>query len=469
MPAKRSTSRPDHFTAANAVEPLVQSPHADSVEALATRATKSNPVVADRASDFLAGAADGVDPAPDYGAALDTLSDFLTDGWHDYYDEQRRAFDVGADGSISVQIFNLCKAGQKLALHALDVWTYATGIEFKVVKTDAEIVINDNNASAYTNTEVDGNTITSAFINISDEWLATNGTGIYDYSMLTFIHELGHALGLGHAGVYDFAGNPVYPDPPFENDSWQASIMSYFSQGENDHVDADYAIPVTPMTADLLAIRELYGATALRTGNDVYSFKAAIKAGASLTVLDSGGIDRLDVSWSKVANVIDLREEAFSSINGVAGNLGIARGTLIEAAVGGKAGDTITGSDYANALYGNLGTDTLTGNGGEDFFVFDTKPSTANADVITDFMVGEDHLVFNNAIFTKVGRDGTLADTAFAANATGTAGDVSDRIIYDTVTGEVFYDADGSKAGKAVLVAEIGTGLALSAADVLVI
>jgi serralysin len=439
-----------------------------AVETMA-RGSKDKPVKVDRDSDFLAGAADGDNPTPDYDDALDTLADFLVNGWHEYYGEERRAFDVGDDGSISVQISGLSKAGQKLALHALDVWTAATGIDFKVVKTGAEIVINDDFASAYTNTEVDGNTITSASINISDEWLANNGTGIYDYSMLTFIHEMGHALGLGHAGVYDFAGNPVYPDPPFANDSWQASIMSYFSQEENDNIDADYAIPVTPMMADLLAIRKLYGAEELRTGNNIYSFKADLKAGASLTVVDDGGIDRLDFSWSKKANVVDLHEEAFSSINGLKGNLAIARGTIVEAAVGGTKSDTIIGSDYANALYGNLGADTLTGNDGEDFFVFDTAPSAGNADTITDFTAGVDSLVFNNAIFTKLGKDGALGVNAFAANDMGAAADRSDRVIYDTVTGEVFYDADGSKSGKAVLVAEIGAGLALTAGDVLVI
>ena len=468
QPATRSTLRHDQdFSseiAAGSAAETFRSGHADFAAA-----AKNKPVKIDRDSDFLVGAADGDNPTPDYDDALDTLADFLVDGWHEYYEEERRAFDIGADGSISVQISGLSKAGQKLAQHALDVWTTATGIDFKVVKTGAEIVINDDFASAYTNTEVDGNTITSAFINISDEWLANNGTGIYDYSMLTFIHEMGHALGLGHAGVYDFSGNPVYPDPPFENDSWQASIMSYFSQDENEHVDADYAIPVTPMMADLLAIRELYGVAELRTGDNAYGFKADIKAGASLTLVDGGGIDRLDFSWSKKANVIDLHEEAFSSINGVAGNLAIARGTIVEAAVGGTRGDTIIGSDYANALYGNLGADTLTGNGGEDFFVFDTAPTVGNADTIADFEVGVDRLVFNNAVFTTIGKDGVLGAGAFAANESGVAGDRGDRVIYDTMTGEVFYDADGSKSGKAVLVAEIGAGLALSAGDVLVI
>lgn len=481
MPSgKRSTLRHDQIfaptadieTSARSFDTLEADRAADALDA-AARGAKDEPVKVDRGSDFLVGAADGADPTPDYDDALDTMADFLVDGWHEFYDEERRAFDVGTDGLITVQISNLSKAGQKLALNALDVWTAATGIEFKVVKTTAEIVMNDNFASAYTETEVVGNTITSAFINIADEWLTENGTGIYDYSMLTFIHEMGHALGLGHGGIYD-GGAPLPPDSPeppdpLANDSWQATIMSYNSQTENDNVDADYAIPITPMMADLLAIQELYGVAELRTGNDVYSFKAAFKAGASLTVIDSGGIDRLDFSWSTKANVIDLTEEAFSSINGVKGNLAIARGTIIEAAVGGKAGDTIIGSDYANALYGGLGKDILTGNGGEDFFVFDTAPSTGNADDITDFAVGEDHLVFNNAIFSKIGKDGGLKDGAFVANDTGLAADRGDRIIYDTSTGEVFYDADGSKAGKAVLIATLDAGLALGAADILVI
>jgi len=476
-PGKRFTLRHDQdfVPAADAVSPFHSNSHAGreagTFDATA-RTAKDKPAKVDRDSDFLAGASDGADPTPDYDAALDTMADFLVDGWHDFYGEERRAFDVGTDGLITVQISNLSKAGQTLALHALDVWTAATGIDFKVVKTSAEIIINDNFASAYTEKEVSGNVITSAFINISDEWLTENGTGIYDYSMLTFIHELGHALGLGHGGIYSGgAPLPDTPEPPdpLPNDSWQATIMSYNSQDENDSVDADYAIPVTPMMADLLAIQELYGVAELRTGNDAYSNKAAFKAGAALTVIDSGGIDRLDLSWTTKANLIDLTGEAFSSINGVKGNLAIARGTIIEAAVGGKAGDTITGSDYANALYGGLGADTLTGKGGEDFFVFDTAPSSGNADTITDFVAGEDHLVFNNAIFTAIGKDGDLKAKAFIANDTGLAADRNDRVVYNSSTGDVFYDADGSKSGKAILVATLDAGLALGASDIFII
>ena len=483
QPGKRFTLRHDQdltsgFDAGSPAEPFRSlaaddaASHAGEAFAAAAKGGKDKPVKVDRSSDFLAGAANGENPTPDYDEDLDTLAAFLTDGFHEYFDEERRSFDIGADGVITVQVAGISKAAKALTLQALKVWTDATGIDFKIVKKNADILVSDDNAAAYTNVDVDGNRIVSAFVNISDEWIldVNNGSGFYDYSMLTFIHELGHALGLGHAGAYGGqTGGTFDPEENFPNDSWQATVMSYFSQPQNPNVDADYALPITPMMADILAIRDLYEEEEIRTGNNVYSFKADFKAKTARTIVDDGGIDRLDFSWSKKANVIDLHEEAFSSILGVKGNLAIARGTVIEAAVGGTKGDTIIGNDYANALYGNLGKDTLTGNGGEDFFVFDTKPGAANADTITDFITGEDHLVFNNKIFTKIGADGALAEAAFAANDTGSAGDRSDRIVYNTATGELFYDLDGSKAGKAKLVAVIDAGLDLGADDVFVI
>ena len=61
---------------------------------------------------------------------------------------------------------------------------------------------------------------------------------------------------------------------------------------------------------------------------------------------------------------------------------------------------------------------------------------------------------------------------ALNANAfvTGTAAqDADDRIIYDSATGKLFFDADGSGAGAAVLFATLDAGLALTASDFTVI
>ena len=80
--------------------------------------------------------------------------------------------------------------------------------------------------------------------------------------------------------------------------------------------------------------------------------------------------------------------------------------------------------------------------------------------------VGLDKIYLDNAVF------GVLADGALAAGAfrSGTAAaDADDRIIYNSATGALFYDADGNGAGAAVQFATLSTGLALSASDFLVI
>ena len=53
---------------------------------------------------------------------------------------------------------------------------------------------------------------------------------------------------------------------------------------------------------------------------------------------------------------------------------------------------------------------------------------------------------------------------------TGTAAqDADDRIIYDSATGQLYYDADGNGAGAQVLFANLNANLSLSASDFTVI
>jgi Ca2+-binding RTX toxin-like protein len=85
---------------------------------------------------------------------------------------------------------------------------------------------------------------------------------------------------------------------------------------------------------------------------------------------------------------------------------------------------------------GGLGNDTLTGGAGLDSFFFTTALNAAtNGDTITDFNVTDDTIRIDNAIFTAfnaVAASTMLASAAFKANATGTATEGDDRIVYNT-------------------------------------
>lgn len=64
---------------------------------------------------------------------------------------------------------------------------------------------------------------------------------------------------------------------------------------------------------------------------------------------------------------------------------------------------------------------------------------------------------------------GTLAAGAFQANTTGLAEDTSDRIIYETDTGKLYYDSNGSASGGSVLFAILSNKPALTEADFVVV
>ena len=93
--------------------------------------------------------------------------------------------------------------------------------------------------------------------------------------------------------------------------------------------------------------------------------------------------------------------------------------------------------------------------------------ATTNVDRITDFSAPADTILLENAIFAVLMTPGTLSAAAFHI---GTAAhDGNDRIIYNPTTGALTYDSNGNAAGGATQFATLGTGLALTNADFVVI
>ncbi|HYI48203.1 MAG TPA: hypothetical protein VEX35_07050, partial [Allosphingosinicella sp.] len=143
----------------------------------------------------------------------------------------------------------------------------------------------------------------------------------------------------------------------------------------------------------------------------------------------------------------------------------------------GTAAINLTGNELANTIYGNAGdnvldgkggNDGLVGLGGADTFQFTTALGAGNVDFVYDFVHGTDKIALDDAVFgAGIGTPGTFNANAFHV---GTAAhDLDDRILYNSATGQLYFDADGSGAGAAIQFATLGTGLALSASDFQVI
>jgi Ca2+-binding RTX toxin-like protein len=173
-----------------------------------------------------------------------------------------------------------------------------------------------------------------------------------------------------------------------------------------------------------------------------------------------GGTDRVltSVDYSLKSGV---EVELFTTTN--------AAGTAALKLAGNAFANAIVGNAGNNFLNGAAGLDTLTGLGGNDIFMFNTAIGGGNIDEITDFNVADDTIRLDNAIFANIAGTGVLTAAQFVANASGTAQDANDRIIYETDTGRLIYDANGSAAGGAVQFATLDANLGMINADFFVV
>ena len=217
------------------------------------------------------------------------------------------------------------------------------------------------------------------------------------YAYATFLHELGHALGLDH-------GQDGLAALPYNHDSLEYSVMTYRSfvgADLNGYTALEGSFPQTLMMDDIAALQYMYGANySTNATNTTYTWSTTtgemsingVGQGAStankifLTVWDGGGTDTYDFSNYTTNLTVDLSPGGWSTASAAQlADLGIwaggnyARGnianaylfggntaSLIENAVGGTGNDSITGNQANNSLSGGNGNDTLLGGDGND-------------------------------------------------------------------------------------------------------
>lgn len=335
----------------------------------------------------------------------DEIADYLLVGFWRDSGHSPYAFTVSADHSLDVDLNDLTEAGQSFARSALNAWSYATGLTFvEVDHGGSDIKFDDAEPGAFSSPRFySSGDLFASFINVSEEWSSTdldiNGNAILNsYTTQVYIHEIGHALGLGHSGFYngtaEFATD-VSGDNLYLNDSWQASIMSYFSQSENTHVEATRAFVGTPMLGDIIAIQRLYASPGLRLGDDIYGagtrdnyFDLALKAGMAVALHDEGGVDTLDLSSYRLPLEINMAEGSYSDIGNNIGILGISHGTVIENLSTGSGDDTISGNEAANEIIAGAGDDLVEGGNGADRIHGGAGHDEVGGGVGDDFLTG---------------------------------------------------------------------------------
>jgi serralysin len=264
-------------------------------------------------------------------------------------------------GASSVGLMN---AAQKAAVHsALGLWEGVANIHFtenNSLGNNTQMVFRQatlpSGIAGWASPWTSGSSISKADVLFDRAYTSNPTAGSHPY--MTFIHEIGHALGLSHPGNYNggtgSGGTTFY-------DNWDASVMSYY-QGANANMA--HGVPVTPMLYDIAAIQLLYGAnTTTNAGNTVHTIDGSLK---SYAIWDAGGTDTFSAASTSTTNTIDIREGLYNV--SLVGNSAVwaAFNSNIENATGGSGVDTIYGNALANVLDGGSGNDVLTGGAGND-------------------------------------------------------------------------------------------------------
>ena len=272
-------------------------------------------------------------------------------------------------------VLNLTPAQQQAARAAMEAMSAVCNIQFVEVADTATQAgdIRWTSTGSSNQSTADAVLPSDGDASSGDIWFA-NGTyasfGLGGYEYQSFIHELGHAVGLIHP-------HEGLPASVYGEDQLKYTVMSYRAYlGAPLTGYTTDVYPSSYMLNDILALQYLYGAnTSYHSGNDTYRWAA--DASIAECLWDGGGVDTIDASNQSAGCTLNLTAGSFSSIgmafdNGdplvwsVRDYLSIAYNVVIENANGSAYADTLTGNSAANLLKGNAGNDTLNGDAGHD-------------------------------------------------------------------------------------------------------
>jgi Ca2+-binding RTX toxin-like protein len=174
-------------------------------------------------------------------------------------------------------------------------------------------------------------------------------------------------------------------------------------------------------------------------GNDVY------QVSRTTDTITEGFNQGIDTVRSSVTNILNDPNVENLLLTGGA-NIGGAGNSL---------DNKITGNIASNILNGLGGNDLLTGGGGNDQFFFNTALPASGIDTINDFAVGSDNFLLSKSVFPALetlaanillATDfAVISQLAFGEQAAAAAS--AEEIVYNRMTGNLFYNANAGAPG----------------------
>ena len=181
-------------------------------------------------------------------------------------------------------------------------------------------------------------------------------------------------------------------------------------------------------------------------GNDKVTATVSFVLPSQVEALTLAGAAAIDGTGNDLANKITGNDQA-NVLTGLGG------------------ADTLSGGLGNDTLDGGAGKDKLSGGGGADQFVFGPALA-ADADSLSDFEHGIDHLAFHGGDYGGLPGGGLSADNlVFGTSAT----DFHAEFIYDAGHKTLLWDSDGIGGVAAVKVAAFATAVTLAASDFVIL
>jgi Ca2+-binding RTX toxin-like protein len=252
---------------------------------------------------------------------------------------------------------------------------------------------------------------------------------------------------------------------------------------------------VTTLTGTAAEANAAYAANAAGTitnlGNEIVTLSGSASV-AQMTTLDSytsGTITAADITdtygniKTLVASSPTLLQNATGTITangtfqaetidmsdiGALANLSINAGAGADTILGAQGDDIITGGTGADIMYGDLGNDTfvisdIETNGSDTIYAFTSSTDTAvvgaGADLIqfssADLMAATGFVTYAGS-GTSITLNDATTKVAFVTGAGAAASEAYATVSYDTSTGQLSFDADGTgSTASAIVVATL--------------